>query len=170
MQCKYQIETAQAGDADLEKALTRVREGGDSKDRRVAENSSKRIWESQGKETILVVEDEEAVRNLTVRMLQTLGYRTMQAEHGIEALEICRTFAEPIHLILSDMVMPHMGGRQLVVELQKMRRNYKVLFVSGYGSEDTVDGKIIGADTPLIQKPFTRETLGRKIREMLNSQ
>ena len=97
-----------------------------------------------GKETILIVEDEEVVRNLTVRMLQTLGYQTIQAAHGGEALEICRTFTEPIHLILTDMIMPHMSGKQFVEELRKIRRNFKVLFVSGYSSDDTVDGKIIG--------------------------
>ena len=122
----------------------------------------------RGSETILVVEDEEVVRNLTVRMLQTLGYQTMQAPHGGEALEICRTFKDPIHLILTDMIMPHMNGKQFVEELQKTRRDFKVLFVSGYSSDDTVDGKVIGVDTPLIQKPFTRDTLGRKIRELLD--
>lgn len=122
----------------------------------------------RGNETILVVEDEEVVRNLTVRMLQSLGYQTMQAAHGGEALEICGTFKEPIHLILTDMIMPRMNGKQFVEELQKTRRDFKVLFVSGYSSDDTVDGKVIGVGTPLIQKPFTRETLGRKIRELLD--
>ena len=122
-----------------------------------------------GNETILVVEDEEVVRNLTVRMLQTMGYQTMQAAHGGEALEICRTFKEPIHLVLTDMIMPHMNGKQFIEELQKFRRDSKVLFVSGYSCDDMVDGKIIGVDTPLVLKPFTRETLGRKIRELLDS-
>ena len=123
----------------------------------------------RGKETILVVEDEEVVRNLTVLMLQTLGYQTIQAAHGGEALEICRTFTEPIHLILTDMIMPNMSGKQFIEELHKIRRNFKVLFVSGYSSDDTVDGQIIGVDTPLIQKPFTRATLGRKVRELMDS-
>lgn len=123
----------------------------------------------RGQETILVVEDEEVVRNLTVRMLQTLGYQTLQAPHGGEALEICRTYKDPIHLILTDMIMPHMNGRQFVEELQKTRKDFKVLFVSGYSSDDTVDGKTIGVDVPLIQKPFTRDTLGRKIRELLDA-
>ena len=123
----------------------------------------------KGKETILVVEDEEVVRNLTVRMLQTLGYQTLQASHGGEALEICRTHQDPIHLILTDMIMPRMNGKQFVEELRKMRQDFKVLFVSGYSSDDTVDGKVIGVDTPLIQKPFTRDTLGRRIRELLDT-
>lgn len=123
----------------------------------------------KGKETILVVEDEEVVRDLTVRMLQTLGYQTMQASNGGEALKICRSFEDPIHLVLTDMIMPRMNGKQFVEELQKTRQDFKVLFVSGYSSEDTVDGKVIGVDTPLIQKPFTRETLGRRIRELLDT-
>ncbi len=123
----------------------------------------------RGKETILIVEDEEVVRSLTVRMLQTLGYRTMQAAHGHEALDVCRTFKEPIDLVLTDMIMPHMNGKQFIEQLWKTRQDFKVLFVSGYSSSDTVDGKVIGEDTPLIQKPFTREALGRKIREMLDT-
>ena len=102
-------------------------------------------------------------------MLQTLGYQTLQASHGGEALEICRTHQDPIHLILTDMIMPRMNGKQFVEELRKMRQDFKVLFVSGYSSDDTVDGKVIGVDTPLIQKPFTRDTLGRRIRELLDT-
>ncbi|OQW96932.1 MAG: hypothetical protein BWK77_03130, partial [Verrucomicrobia bacterium A1] len=123
----------------------------------------------RGHERILVVEDEEVVRNLTVRMLQTLGYETLQASHGPEALDICRGHSEPIQLILSDMVMPHMSGREFVDELRRVRSGFKVLFVSGYGSEDEVGGMAIGPDTPLIQKPFTRESLARKIREVLDN-
>ncbi len=122
----------------------------------------------EGHETILVVEDEEVVRNLTVRMLQTLGYRTLEAGNGVEALEACRHLDEPIHLILSDMVMPHMSGKAFVEELRKVREDFKVLFVSGYSSEDSVSGEVIGNDTPLIQKPFTREVLGRRVREILD--
>jgi len=124
----------------------------------------------EGKETILVVEDEEVVRNLTVRMLQMLGYRTLQAKHGVEALEICKTYEEPIDLILTDMVMPQMSGKQFVEELRRMKQGSKILFVSGYSSEDTVGGKLIGVETPLIQKPFTRDTLANKVREVLDGE
>jgi two-component system, cell cycle sensor histidine kinase and response regulator CckA len=123
----------------------------------------------RGQEQILVVEDEEVVRDLTVRMLQTLGYQTLQASNGAEALDICRGHSEPIHLILTDMVMPHMSGREFVDELRRVRGGFKVLFVSGYGSEDAVSGMAIGPDTPLIQKPFTRDSLARKIREVLDN-
>ena len=71
--------------------------------------------------------------------------------------------------MLTDMIMPHMNGKQFIEQLWKTRQDFKVLFVSGYSSSDTVDGKVIGEDTPLIQKPFTREALGRKIREMLDT-
>jgi two-component system, cell cycle sensor histidine kinase and response regulator CckA len=123
----------------------------------------------RGRERILVVEDEEVVRNLTVRMLHTLGYQTLQAADGAEALEICRNHSEPIHLILTDMVMPHMSGREFVDELRRVRGGFRVLFVSGYGSEDAIGGVPISPDTPLIQKPFTRDSLARKIREVLDN-
>ena len=122
----------------------------------------------QGKETILIVEDEEVVRNLTVRMLHTLGYQTLQARHGVEALEVCNTHKDPIHLVLTDMIMPQMNGKEFVEKLRKQGNKSKILFVSGYSSEDTVGGKTIGVDTPLIQKPFTREQLAAKIREVLD--
>ena len=121
----------------------------------------------KGSGTILVVEDEKTVRALTVRMLQMLGYNVLEAEHGGQALEICRQFKNPIDLVLTDMVMPYMGGKQFVEELHKMRADFKVLFVSGYSSDATVDGEIIGVDVPLIQKPFTRESLARKIKEVM---
>lgn len=122
----------------------------------------------RGQETILVVEDEDVVRQLTVRMLQSLGYHTIQAANGAEALEMCKTYQGQIHLIVSDMIMPQMSGKQLVEELKKTGRRTQVLFVSGYSSEDTVGGEVIGADTPLIQKPFTREVLARKIRHIID--
>ena len=122
----------------------------------------------KGKETILVVEDEEVVRRLTVRMLQTLGYKTIEAAHGGEALEICSKCTDPIQLILTDMIMPHMSGKQFIEELKRTRKDFKVLFVSGYSAADTVGGQVIGVDTPLIQKPFTREILARKVREVLD--
>ncbi len=122
----------------------------------------------QGKENILIVEDEDVVRNLTVRMLQTLGYRTVQARHGVEALEVCQSHPDPIDLVLTDMIMPQMNGKEFVEKLRGLGNKSKVLFVSGYSSEDTVGGKTIGVDTPLIQKPFTREQLAAKIREVLD--
>ena len=123
----------------------------------------------QGKETILMVEDEEVVRNLTVRMLQTLGYGTLQARHGVEALEICQTYGQ------ADRPDPdrhdHAADERQAVRrgTAPAGREVKVLFVSGYSSDDTVGGKPIGVDTPLIQKPFTREQLARKIREVLDA-
>ena len=103
-------------------------------------------------------------------MLQTLGYNTLQAKHGVEALEVCKAQSDPIDLILTDMIMPQMSGKQFVEELKRMKQDSKILFVSGYSSEDTVGGKVIGIDTPLIQKPFTRDTLASKIREVLDGE
>ncbi|MFH0954088.1 MAG: ATP-binding protein [Verrucomicrobiota bacterium] len=123
----------------------------------------------RGQETVLIVEDEDIVRTLTVRMLQTLGYHTLEAADGARALDLCRSYREPIQLVLTDMIMPHMSGAVFVEELHKIRDRFKVLYVSGYGSDETVGGRKIGADTPLIQKPFTREMLAQKIREVLDA-
>ncbi|OGV47454.1 MAG: hypothetical protein A2X46_14120 [Lentisphaerae bacterium GWF2_57_35] len=124
---------------------------------------------TKGQETILVVEDEESVRRLIVRILQSCGYTTLEAGHGGEGLKVCAAHDARIDLIITDMIMPHVSGKQFIEQLRKSRNDFKVLFVSGYSSDDTVDGAIIGVDTPLIQKPFTRESLARKVREVLDA-
>ena len=123
----------------------------------------------RGKETILVVEDEDAVRGLIVRILQSLGYTTLQAVHGGEGLAVCTSYQKPIDLIISDLIMPHMSGKQFIEEVRKIRSDVKVLFVSGYSNFDTVDGDVLGVDTPLIQKPFTKESLATRVREVIEN-
>lgn len=122
----------------------------------------------QGNETILVVEDEDAIRKLTVRMLQPLGYRILEARDGIEALTMCAAAEQKIDLVLCDMLMPKMSGKEFARALLQRPRHPKLLFVSGYSSEDTLEGKIIGQDIPYIAKPYTREQLAQKIREVLD--
>jgi len=121
-----------------------------------------------GPETVLVVEDEEMVRNLTVRMLNTLGYQVVKACDGIEALQVAAAYPGRIDLLLTDMVMPQMNGKRLVEQLRKTRSDFKVLFVSGYSAADTVGTQKIGVDVPLIQKPFTRDQLAARIRSLLD--
>jgi two-component system cell cycle sensor histidine kinase/response regulator CckA len=123
----------------------------------------------KGKEIILVVEDEESVRRLIVRILQSYGYTTLEASHGGEGLRICSAHEGRIDLIITDMIMPQVSGKQFIEQLRKSRTDFKVLFVSGYSADDTVDGEVVGVDTPLIQKPFTRESLARKVREVLDA-
>jgi two-component system cell cycle sensor histidine kinase/response regulator CckA len=120
-----------------------------------------------GGETILVVEDEKAVRDLTVRILQQLGYTILTASSGAEALEISATHEGHIHLLLTDVVMPNMSGRQLADHLQLSRPQTKVLFLSGYTENTVVHHGVLDAGVDFLPKPFSRENLSKKLREVL---
>ena len=120
-----------------------------------------------GSETILVVEDEKAVRELTVRMLRQLGYIVLTASSGAEALEIGQTHDGAIHLLLTDVVMPAMSGRHLADQLQVKRPGTKVLFLSGYTENTVVHHGVLDAGVNFLPKPFSRESLAKKLREVL---
>lgn len=121
-----------------------------------------------GRETILVVEDEETVRKLAVRLLKRQGYKVLEASGGGEAFVLCEKYKEPIHLILSDVVMPGMSGREVVERLQKIHPEAKVLYMSGYTDNVIVHHGILEEGIEFLQKPFTLEGLARKVREVLD--
>ncbi len=121
-----------------------------------------------GKETILLVEDEDAVRKITKLTLQSLDYTVLEAENGDEALRICERHVEPIHLLMTDVVMPGMGGRQVAERLSACRRGIKVLFLSGYTDDAVVRHGIMKAEVAFLQKPFTPIGLATKVREVLD--
>ncbi len=120
-----------------------------------------------GSETILLVEDESFVRELAHRSLSSRGYRILSAVDGLDAVEIARTFSGRIDLVLSDVVMPHMGVAELSAKLLQHRPGVRLLFMSGY-SESAIrrNGVIDGAR--LIEKPFTPESLARQVRDVLD--
>jgi two-component system, cell cycle sensor histidine kinase and response regulator CckA len=121
-----------------------------------------------GLETLLVVEDEESVRELARRILEAKGYTVLVARNGVEALEICRRYVGSIHLVLTDVIMPEMSGRQLADRLLSERPEIKVMFMSGYSSEIIVNRGVLATEAAYIEKPFRHEELSRKVRHALD--
>ena len=123
---------------------------------------------SCGKDLILVVEDDEPVRNLICAMLGQSGFDTLEAGDGSEALAIWNAHAEEIRLVLTDVLMPHMDGRELALRVRSERPDIRVVFMSGY-SEDPVLEELGYEWTFFLSKPFTPLALTSKIREVLDS-
>jgi two-component system cell cycle sensor histidine kinase/response regulator CckA len=122
----------------------------------------------RGSETVLVVEDEEPLKELTCRMLRDQGYQVLSTTEARQALEICGAYPGPIHLLVTDMVMPRMGGAELAEAARTLRTDMRVLYMSGYTDSATLNGG--GAEVvPFLQKPFTAIELGRRVREALGA-
>ncbi|HWQ34158.1 MAG TPA: PAS domain S-box protein [Blastocatellia bacterium] len=121
-----------------------------------------------GTETILLVEDEEMVRRLVSQSLRLVGYHVLEAGSGPQALELCRQYNGPLHLLLTDVVMPQMSGRELAEELKRSHQQLKLLFMSGYTEDRIVTHGLSVSPLSLLQKPFTPETLARRVREVLD--
>jgi CheY-like chemotaxis protein len=122
----------------------------------------------RGCETLLLAEDEAAVRESTREFLSLNGYIVLEAKNGIEALALAQSYAGPIHLMITDVVMPQMGGARLAGELASDRPDMKVLFVSGYAEATFQHHGEIDVTTRFLQKPFSLKTLARKIREIID--
>ncbi|MCZ7643892.1 MAG: ATP-binding protein [Planctomycetota bacterium] len=120
-----------------------------------------------GPETILVVEDEEWVRNLILEILRAEGYQTLIARDGMDALEQAAQHAGPIHLLATDVVMPRMNGKELARKLIETRKELKVLFISGYADSVLYHHGVLDPGIQLLQKPFTPDELAAKVREVL---
>lgn len=122
-----------------------------------------------GDETVLVVEDETDVRSWTVLALQSLGYTVLEAANGRQALEISGNYTKAIDVLVSDVVMPEMGGQHLAGLILSQRPGLKVLYLSGYTDDAVVRHGILQNEVAFLQKPFSRRALGQKIREVLGS-
>jgi two-component system, cell cycle sensor histidine kinase and response regulator CckA len=122
----------------------------------------------RGGETILVVEDDELVRGITVRSLRTLGYRILLAEDGEDALRVVERHAGDIDLVVTDVAMPRMGGPELADKLTLRYPRLKVLFVSGYSEQELSERMVLARNRAFLDKPFTASMLARKLREMLD--
>jgi two-component system, cell cycle sensor histidine kinase and response regulator CckA len=123
----------------------------------------------QGSETVLLVEDETEVRAAVLESLEMRGYTVLKARHGREALQICRRHEGPIHLLLTDVMMPQMTGPELAQHLAPLRPAMKVLYMSGYTSDALAQRQVVDPGTPFLQKPFTPDALARKVREVLDT-
>lgn len=125
------------------------------------------VEKSDNYETILVVEDEEIVRELVCEVLEDHGYNVLCAVDGVEALKMAAEFDGAIHLLVTDVIMPHMNGHELAEKLSKVRPETKILYVTGYSDNDIGDHGILDPRIELLQKPFTPQTLARKIRDVI---
>lgn len=126
------------------------------------------VEKSDNFETVLVVEDEEIVRELVCDVLEERGYNVICAADGLEALERAGNFDGTIHLLVTDVIMPHMNGHELAGKLSRIRPDMKVLYVSGYSDTDLGDHGVLDPRFELLQKPFTPQTLARKIRDVIH--
>ncbi len=121
-----------------------------------------------GSETILVVDDEEIVRDLTLEILSAYGYNVLLAQDGREAIHVYKAFGHTIDLVLMDMIMPRMGGKEAYEKLKEINPDIKVLFCSGHGSDHQVCKELRESGLPYSGKPFTIDELVRKVRQILN--
>ncbi len=120
-----------------------------------------------GNETVLIVEDQAEVRSLAAAALRLFGYTVLDAANGDEALAVCESFGGVIHLLLTDVIMPGMSGRELADLMVVRRPNMKTLFVSGYTEAAISHRGVLDGNVAYLQKPFTPRSLGTKVREVL---
>jgi len=121
----------------------------------------------RGSETILLVEDEQGVRDAIFEFLEGQGYTVLQAHNSRVAIEIAQEHGNRIHLLITDIIMPEMSGQELAKQLRANRPEMSVLFISGYTDREIRGGTTIDANVDFLQKPFAFDVLGRKLRDIL---
>lgn len=121
-----------------------------------------------GNETLLLVEDEDALRHAAAEFLTLRGYDVLEARNGLDALSIAKVHTTPIHLAITDVVMPHMSGGEMARQMESVRPETKFLFVSGYTGQTVLDHKVVNVESNFLQKPFTLKQLAGKVRDLLD--
>jgi CheY-like chemotaxis protein len=124
---------------------------------------------SDGTETVLLVEDEHGLRDLARRVLERAGYTVLQAGSGEVAIDTLERYKDPVHLVLTDVVMTGMNGRELAERLGSIRPGLKVLYMSGYTDDAILRHGVLDNPNRLIMKPYTPAELKRRVREVLDS-
>jgi CheY-like chemotaxis protein len=120
-------------------------------------------------ETILVAEDQPEVRTLATKVLRRSGYKVLEARSGVEALQMVIDYPDRIHLVMTDVIMPVMSGRELVAEIHAVRPEIRVLYASGYTDDAIVRHGMLDPGLAFLQKPFTPDSLLKKVREVLDA-
>jgi DNA-binding response OmpR family regulator len=131
----------------------------------IALNESEHVG---GCETILVVEDDISVREIVRNVLESQGFQVLVAETGVKALQLMQAGSQEIHLVVSDVVMPEMGGKQLAQEIRARRPGLHTLFMSGYTDDTGADLGLGESGDEFLQKPFTPASLVQKVRSILD--
>jgi two-component system cell cycle sensor histidine kinase/response regulator CckA len=120
-----------------------------------------------GSETVLLVEDEESVRELVRETLKARGYTVIEASDGISGMRVAEEYPGKIEILITDVVMPGMSGRELAKRITAARLDIKVLYLSGYTEDAIIHEGALEPGTAFLQKPFTLQVLARKVREVL---
>ena len=124
---------------------------------------------ARGSETVLVVEDEDLVRKLMRTILESRGYAVLDARGGDEGFQVCRNHQGPIHVLITDVVMPRMNGKEVAKRLRSIYPDIRVLYVSGY-TADAIDQRgVLETGIQFLQKPFTPLVLTNRVRELLDT-
>jgi CheY-like chemotaxis protein len=124
---------------------------------------------ARGTETILLVEDDDLVRNLAREVLETSGYHVLEAATGEAAISICEENKDVIHLLLTDVVMPRISGREVANSLLPLHPEMRIVYMSGYAENAIVHHGVLDEGTSFIQKPFSPHALALKVREVLDA-
>jgi CheY-like chemotaxis protein len=128
------------------------------------------VIELDGSETILIVEDDDTLRKFAQNALQQHGYKVLDAENGEDALRVSQEHEGPIHLLLTDVVMPRMGGKEAADRLQPLYPQMKVIYMSEYTDNAIIHHGVLAPGLNFLEKPFSPEGLARKVREMLDQE